>query len=114
MTSMFFAGTVPLVKYSSLSSTCLRRNSPYVETGVSEKQSTRAAIEHLLARYLETRPLFLVPAFPMKLEWKSSPYLGVLAEKMSPVQKIMNSFQMNTANVFVNGEYFRMQAKRPN
>lgn len=38
----------------------------------------REAIVHLLARYLEMRPLFLAPARPMKVEWKMSPYLGVL------------------------------------
>jgi hypothetical protein len=35
-------------------------------------------MEHLLAKYLEMRPLFLIPARPMKVEWKSKPYFGVL------------------------------------
>ena len=35
--------------------------------GASEKQSIREAIEHLLARKREMRPLFLVPARPMKV-----------------------------------------------
>lgn len=35
--------------------------------GASEKQSIREAIEHLLARNLEIRPLFLVAARPMKV-----------------------------------------------
>ena len=34
-------------------------------------------MEHLLARYLETLPLFLLAARPMKVEWKINPYLGV-------------------------------------
>lgn len=33
---------------------------------------------HLLARYLEMRPLFLAAARPIKVEWKMRPYLGVL------------------------------------
>lgn len=37
----------------------------------------REAMVHLLARYLEMRPLFLAAARPMKVEWKMSPYLGV-------------------------------------
>lgn len=43
-----------------------------------EKQSIREAMVHLFARYLEMRPLFLAAARPMKVEWKMSPYLGVL------------------------------------
>jgi len=48
-----------------------------MEVGVSEKQSILDAMEHLLARYLEMRPLFFAPAFPMNEEWKMRPYLGV-------------------------------------
>lgn len=36
------------------------------------------AILHLLAKYLEMRPLFFCLALPMKEEWKMRPYLGVL------------------------------------
>lgn len=36
------------------------------------------AMLHLLARYLEMRPLFFCFALPMKEEWKMRPYLGVL------------------------------------
>lgn len=36
------------------------------------------AMLHLLAKYLEMRPLFLCLALPMKEEWKINPYLGVL------------------------------------
>lgn len=43
-----------------------------------EKQSIREAMVHLLARYLEMRPLFLAAARPIKVEWKMRPYLGVL------------------------------------
>lgn len=42
-----------------------------------EKQSMREAMVHLLARYLEMRPLFLAAARPMNVEWKIRPYLGV-------------------------------------
>ena len=35
------------------------------------------AMLHLLARYLEMRPLFRSLARPMKEEWKINPYLGV-------------------------------------
>jgi hypothetical protein len=35
-------------------------------------------MEHLLARKREILPLFLGPALPMKEEWYSRPYLGVL------------------------------------
>ena len=41
------------------------------------KQSMRDAMEHLLARYREIRPLFLAPARPMKVEWNIKPYFGV-------------------------------------
>mmetsp|Transcript_10685 Transcript_10685/g.22688 ORF Transcript_10685/g.22688 Transcript_10685/m.22688 type:complete len:234 (-) Transcript_10685:536-1237(-) len=34
-------------------------------------------MEHLFARYRDTRPLFFIFARPMKLELNSSPYLGV-------------------------------------
>lgn len=47
-------------------------------TYLPAKQSILDAIEHLFAKYLEMRPLFLVPALPMKDEWKIKPYLGVL------------------------------------
>ena len=44
---------------------------------VPVKQSILEAIEHLLARYLEMRPLFLAPALPINVEWNIRPYLGV-------------------------------------
>jgi len=43
-----------------------------------EKQSILDAMEHLLAKYLDIRPLFFLLARPIKEEWKISPYLGVL------------------------------------
>lgn len=45
---------------------------------IPEKQSIREAILHLFARYRDMRPLFLAAARPMKVEWKMSPYFGVL------------------------------------
>ena len=41
-------------------------------------QSVSTVIMRTPAPYRETRPLFLVPARPMKDEWKMRPYLGVL------------------------------------
>lgn len=43
-----------------------------------QNEADLEAMLHLLARYLEMRPLFLCLALPMKEEWKMSPYLGVL------------------------------------
>ena len=43
----------------------------------------REAMVHLFARYLEMRPLFLAAARPMNVEWKMSPYLGVLPRVFS-------------------------------
>ena len=39
------------------------------EKHLPEKQSMREAMEHLLARKREIRPLCLGPARPMKVEW---------------------------------------------
>lgn len=47
----------------------------------------REAMVHLLARYLEMRPLFFAPARPMKVEWKMSPYLGVLPRVFRALRK---------------------------
>ena len=46
--------------------------------GTLEKQWIREAILHLFARYREMRSLLLAAARPMKVEWKMSPYFGVL------------------------------------
>lgn len=50
---------------------------PYRLVGTSEKQSILEAMEHLLARQREIRPLFLASALPIKEEWYMSPYFGV-------------------------------------
>lgn len=47
----------------------------------------REAMVHLLARYLEMRPLFFAPARPMKVEWKMRPYLGVLPRVFRALRK---------------------------
>jgi len=39
-----------------------------------EKQSIRAANEHLFAKNREMRPLCFGPALPMKVEWYNKPY----------------------------------------
>ena len=52
----------------------------------SLKQSILDAIEHLLARKREIRPLFFDPARPMNDEWNISPYFGVLpAENLNGI-----------------------------
>mmetsp|Transcript_63099 Transcript_63099/g.133211 ORF Transcript_63099/g.133211 Transcript_63099/m.133211 type:complete len:234 (+) Transcript_63099:134-835(+) len=78
MTSMFLRGVVPSVRKANRSSTWSLSLLPKMVVASSEKQSMREAIEHLLAKYLEIRPLFFCCALPMKVEWKMSPYLGVL------------------------------------
>ena len=79
MASLFFLGLAPEAKNVSLSSIWSLRVSPnFVVGSPSEKESILAAIAHLLARYLEIRPLFFYPALPMKVELKINPYLGVL------------------------------------
>ena len=52
-------------------------------------------MEHLLARYLEMRPLFLAPARPMKVEWKIKPYLGVFPLVLRAL-KVMKHEPINT------------------
>lgn len=47
----------------------------------------REAMVHLFARYLEMRPLFLAAARPMKVEWKMSPYFGVLPRVLRALRK---------------------------
>lgn len=44
----------------------------------SAKQLICEAILQLFARYQEMQPLFLAAAWPVKVEWKMSPYFGVL------------------------------------
>ena len=46
---------------------------------VTQNQSVHEAILDLFARYWKMQPLFLAAAQPMKVEWKISPYFGVLA-----------------------------------
>merc|ERR1712108_79264 len=77
MTSIFFSGTSPVSKKFNRSSTCFLRKFPTTGEGSSEKQSMRQAIEALLAKKREIRPLFLAAARPMKVEWKIKPYFGV-------------------------------------
>ena len=44
-------------------------------------------MEHLLARYLEIRPLFFAPALPMNVEWNIRPYFGVFPLVLSALEK---------------------------
>ena len=55
----------------------------------------REAMVHLLARYLEMRPLFLAAARPMNVEWKMSPYLGVLPRVFSALLTGCFTFRTN-------------------
>ena len=66
------------------------KDAPRVKCGKNspEKQSIRDAIEHLLARYLEIRPLFLAPARPINVEWKMRPYFGVFPRVFNALNKI--------------------------
>ena len=61
--------------------------SPNVGVVTSMKQSMREAMEHLLARYREMRPLLRCLARPMKEEWKMRPYLGVLPLVLSALHR---------------------------
>ena len=53
MTSTFLRGTSPVSKNLRRSSTWSRSSAPNADVTVSEKQSMREAMEHLLARYLQ-------------------------------------------------------------
>ena len=52
-----------------------------------EKQSILEAMEHLFAKYLEIRPLFLTLARPINDEWKMSPYFGVFPFFLSALRR---------------------------
>merc|ERR1712032_185628 len=77
ITSRFLRGFVPSVRKFKRSSTWSFSFSPNTVVASSEKQSMRDAMEHLLARYLEIRPLFFCCARPINVEWKIKPYFGV-------------------------------------
>lgn len=64
----------------------------------------REAMVHLLARYLEMRPLFFAPARPMKVEWKMSPYLGVLPRVFRALRK-RRHFQSQPVDKDMNGTF---------
>ena len=78
ITSTFFLGMSPVSKNFKRSSTCSLSLVPKTLVAVSVKQSIRDAMEHLLAKNREIRPLFLAAARPIKEEWKIKPYFGVL------------------------------------
>lgn len=78
MTSRFFHGISLGSWKESCSSTCSLNFSPNILVDASEKKSICVSILHLFARYQEMRPFFLAAAQPVKVEWKLSPYLGVL------------------------------------
>lgn len=56
------------------------------------------AMLHLLARYLEMRPLFLCFARPMKEEWKMRPYLGVLPLVFSALNRAFSAPRICTVD----------------
>ena len=53
---------------------------------------------HLLAKYLEIRPLFLCLALPMKEEWKINPYLGVLPLVFSALKRAFSAPRICTVD----------------
>ena len=63
----------------------LEHSDGYIRNLTSLKQSILEAMEHLLARKREIRPLFFEPALPIKDEWNISPYFGVLPERWNIV-----------------------------
>ena len=56
------------------------------------------AMLHLLAKYLEMRPLFLCLALPMKEEWKINPYLGVLPLVFSALKRAFSAPRICTVD----------------
>jgi len=56
------------------------------------------AMLHLLAKYLEIRPLFLCLALPMKEEWKINPYLGVLPLVFSALKRAFSAPRICTVD----------------
>ena len=79
------------------------------------KQSILDAMEHLFARYLEIRPLFLVPARPIKEEWKIRPYFGVFPFFFRALRKRdnkKNSFMGGTM-VVTNGRFQKISIPIP-
>ena len=77
ITSIFFLGISPVSKNFNRSSTCSFNLEPKILVACSAKQSILEAMEHLLAKNREIRPLFLAAARPIKEEWKINPYFGV-------------------------------------
>ncbi len=56
------------------------------------------AMLHLLAKYLDMRPLFLCLALPMKEEWKINPYLGVLPLVFSALKRAFSAPRICTVD----------------
>mmetsp|Transcript_12147 Transcript_12147/g.28515 ORF Transcript_12147/g.28515 Transcript_12147/m.28515 type:complete len:231 (-) Transcript_12147:84-776(-) len=69
----------------------------------------RAAMEHLLARYRDIRPLFLADARPMNDEWKMRPYLGVLPLVLSARKSAFSAPKICT----VEAGYFARFVREP-
>lgn len=75
----------------SLSSIYSFNASPNLLVGTSEKESSLAAIAHLLAKYLDILPLFFYPALPIKVELNINPYLGVLPLVLRALNKAFSA-----------------------
>lgn len=67
------------------------------------------AMLHLLAKYLEIRPLFFCFALPMKEEWKMRPYLGVLPLVFRALKSAFSAPRICT----VDAGYFAKLVKEP-
>merc|ERR1712019_11834 len=91
ITSIFFLGASPVSKKVSRSSTCFFKAEPTMLDGSSEKQSILQAIEALLAKNREIRPLFLLAARPIKVEWKIKPYFGVFPRFLRALNKAFSA-----------------------
>mmetsp|Transcript_32959 Transcript_32959/g.94823 ORF Transcript_32959/g.94823 Transcript_32959/m.94823 type:complete len:234 (-) Transcript_32959:20-721(-) len=70
----------------------------------------REAMEHLLARYREMRPLFFSCARPMKVEWKISPYFGVLPFVFSARKSAFSAPRICTVDAGYLARFVRLPA----
>lgn len=97
--------------------TCSFILSPNTDVAASINASMRVAMEHLLAKYREMRPLLRCLARPMKEEWKMSPYLGVLPFVFSALNSAFSAPRIWTVDAgafarFVRDPAFRQSVKK--
>ena len=75
---------------------------PLGNASLPEKQSIREAIEHLLAKNREIRPLCFGPALPIKVEWYSRPYY--VGAPLDPGTRSVNGERTNLRRVTLSFE----------